>query len=208
MLPIAKPNHVAVGTVSETGEKVLSHFCELVFEAVSNLVQRSHSQFYSTLCDSSTLLVGQCATRPVDPGSFSEEDKGRETEGSGESKIVSFQEPERKEPPFYEPTKAACPSPMDPRPPSLQLVVHVHFSTPRIHLDPTLEEVHSYLANVSSAMMNVLHQITWWVEPSTRRSLHNDFEEKGTVELMQTNILHAIQGNLWPVIDRSVVHFR
>lgn len=202
----AKPSHVPVGAVSETGEKVLSHFCELVFEAVSNLVQRSHSQFCSTLYDSNTLFVGQHATGPVDPGSFSKEDK--ETEGSGESKIVSFQEPEMKEPPFYEPTKAACPSPTDPRPPSLQLVVHVHFSTPRIHLDPTLEEVHSYLANVSSSMVNVLHQVTWWVEPNTSRSLHNDFEEKGTMEVTQTYILHAIQGNVWPVIDRSIVHFR
>ena len=191
-----KPSHVAVGAVSETGEKVLSHFCELVFEAVGNLVQRSHSQLCSTLCDSSTVLVGQHATGPVDPGSFSKEDKDKETEGSGESKIVSFQEPEIKEPPFYGPTKAVCPSPADPRPPSLQLVVHVHFLTPRIHLDPTLEEVHSHLAHVSSTMVNVLHQITWWVEPYTSRSLHNDFEEKGTVESIQTSILHAIQGNL------------
>ena len=194
-----KPSHVAVCTVSETGEKVLSHFCKLVFEAVGNLVHRSHSQFCNTLCGSSTLLVGHRAAgseEEVEPGSFPKEDKDRETKGSGESKVVTFQEPEMKEPPFYQPTKPACPSPTDTRPPSLQLVVHVHFSTPRIHLNPTLEEVHSYLAHVSSSMVNVLHQITWWVEPNTHRSLHNDFEEKGTVESIQTSILRAIQGNL------------
>ena len=194
-----KPSHVAVGTVSEAGEKVLSHFCKLVFEAVGNLVQRSHSQFCNALCGSSTLLVGHRAAgseEEVEPGSFPKENKDQETRGSVERKLVTFQEPEMKDPPFYHPTKPACPSPTDARPPSLQLVVHIHFSTPRIHLNPTLEDVHSYLAHVSSSMVNVLHQITWWVEPNTHRSLHNDFEEKGTVELIQTSILRAVQGNL------------
>lgn len=191
-------------TFGESGEQVLSHFCELVFEAVSKLVLRSHDQLCSSLWSSTR--PQQHDTGPGDgvgPGSCPlNKGKGKERERSGmvERKMVSFQEPILQETDAERPdTKSNTNSP--PRPTRtvsspLQLVVHVHFSTPRVELDPSLEEVHSYLAHISSTIVNVLHQITWWVGPNTGRSLFDVFEVNGAVESMQDNVLQPIRGEL------------
>jgi len=188
-------------TFGESGEQVLSHFCELVFEAVSKLVLRSHDQLCSSLW--SSRRPEQHDTGPGDgvvPGSCSlNKDKGKRS-GMVERKMVSFQEPILQETDAEPPdTKSITNSPPHPSPTvssPLQLVVHVHFSTPRVELDPSLEEVHSYLAHISSTIVNVLHQITWWVGPNTGRSLFYVFEVNGAVESMQDNVLQPIRGEL------------
>jgi len=136
----------------------------------------------------------------VGPGSCPlNKDKGKERERSGmvERKMVSFQEPILQEtdaePPDTKSNTNSPPHPTRTVSSHLQLVVHVHFSTPRVELDPSLEEVHSYLAHISSTIVNVLHQITWWVGPNTGRSLFDVFEVNGAVESMQDNVLQPIR---------------
>ena len=207
-------SHTIAVAFGETGERVLSHFCELVFEAVGKLVLRSHNQLCTSLWSSAPAEPHDAGPEDdVGPGSCSpDESRGKEKEGRDavERKMVSFREPilqetdAVKEPLLAKSVTNSHPRPTPtvspPRPtptisPPLQLVVHVHFSTPRINLDPGLEEVHSYLAHVSSTIVNVLHQITWWVGPNTGRSLFNVFEVNGAVESMQDNVLQAIRGN-------------
>lgn len=88
-------------------------------------------------------------------------------------------------------------------PPPLCLVVSAHFSTPRIHLEPSLPAVHSYLSEIVSTMLAVLSQVTWW-GAGGRRTLYNMFKANGTVESMQEDVLQAIQSKCRGLLGCSI----
>ena len=78
--------------------------------------------------------------------------------------------------------------------PLLQLTVDVHFATPRIQLQPTLDSVHSDLLEVSDALLRMLHQLKWWARPNAGRTLYDVFEVGAKETAMRTAILKSIQG--------------
>ena len=78
----------------------------------------------------------------------------------------------------------------------LQLVVDIKFSIPRVVLEPSLDKVYSKLMDISSAILDVLRHIKWWLGPSTGKNLYDILELNGVVETMQSGILQAIQGNI------------
>lgn len=76
----------------------------------------------------------------------------------------------------------------------LQLVVDIKFSIPRVVLEPSLDEVYSRLMDVSSAILDVLRHIKWWVGPNSGKNLYDILEVNGVVETMRSGILQAIHG--------------
>lgn len=73
-------------------------------------------------------------------------------------------------------------------------MVDIKFSIPRIMLEPSLDEVYSQLLDVSSALLEVLRHVKWWLGPSVGRNLYDMLELNGVVKSMQSGILQAIQG--------------
>ena len=125
-------------------------------------------------------------------------------EGKGDTpereKAVSFNIPEDKHEaasaqPSVTPQEISFPaSSKHPSPPSLKLNVEVHFSTPQIELIPSLNEVHSNLGDVSSALIEVLRHVRWWVGPNAGTALYESFEVNGAIASMQESIEQAIYG--------------
>lgn len=76
----------------------------------------------------------------------------------------------------------------------LQLVVDIKFSIPRVVLEPSLDEVYSQLMDISSALLEVLRHIKWWLGPSAGKNLYDMLELNGVVKSMQSGILQAVQG--------------
>lgn len=76
----------------------------------------------------------------------------------------------------------------------LQLVVDIKFSTPRVVLEPSLDEVYSHLMDISSALVGVLRHVKWWVGPSVGRNLYDMLELNGVIKSLQSGVLQAIQG--------------
>ena len=200
--PVTRPHSHMTGTtivmavtmpaaveLSEVAEKVLNHFCELVFDTVSKMVQRSHEQFCAALWGSSENL--QTGSRG------SKEQKARGSL-SKDKKNVSFSEPVFQE---IDTSKTEADSHRGSQSrshstPPLHLVDEVQFSIPRIRLESGLEAVHSYLAQVSDAIVWVLQHVTWWAGSGggAGRGLYEILEGNGTIEGMRKNVTQAVQG--------------
>ena len=76
----------------------------------------------------------------------------------------------------------------------LQMVVDIKFSIPRVVLEPSLDEVYSQLMDVSSALLDVLRHVEWWLGPSAGKNLYDMLELNGVIKSMQSGILQAVQG--------------
>ena len=207
--PVTRPHSHMTGTtvatamtmpaaveLSEAAEQVLSHFCELVFDAVSKMVQKSHDQFCAALWGSSKKIQNGAE------GSKEQKARGILSRAlHGDKKNVSFSEPVFQE---VDTSKVEAVSDSSHRGsqfrscsiPPLHLVVEVQFSIPRIHMESGLEAVHSYLAQVSDAIVRVLHRVTWWVGSGggSGRGLYEVLEGNGTIEGMRENVARAVQG--------------
>lgn len=190
---IATQGHLPVLVpLDETSERALSHFCELVFNAVSKVVLRSHKQLCGTLGGTQP----DTATE-LKPAILRKDDAPRKSAQLGDKKAVSFQEP------LIQDTESegdhGSGQILHPQPPTLplmRLVLDVHFSIPRIQLEPGLEVVHSCIASVSQAITGILKHVTWWTGPSGGKPLHDVFQANGMIDSMQENILQAIQCKL------------
>lgn len=162
------------------GEEVLNHFCKLVSQAVFKAVLHSHSKFLNSL-------------RAITSGDTIATD----TRASSTEKSVRFSTPDKvdtvREEGLHSGNRLSiCDSAMSD--PLLQLAVDVHFATPRIQLQPTLDSVHSDLLEVSDALLRVLHQLKWWARPNAGRTLYDVFEVGAKENAMRTTILTSIQG--------------
>ena len=71
----------------------------------------------------------------------------------------------------------------------------VSFSIPAMVLSPDLSNVQSHVMDVSSALLDVLKKVKWWLGPSAGKSLYEIIEVKGIVKTLQNGIFQAIQGN-------------
>ena len=168
MVQLTTPTH-GFTHLDSIGEKVLNHFCKLVSEAVVKAVLHSHTKFISSL--GATLLERAF----VKMASQSCPDIG----------ISDKTEEEAWDHQLYLADSNSTPL--------LRLMVDVHFSTPRIQLDPPLDKVHSDLLEVSEALLRVLHQVRWWVSPNAGRSLYDVFEISAKEEAMYAVIRKSIQ---------------
>ena len=161
------------------GEEVLNHFCKLVSQAVIKAVLHSHNKFLNSLhttATSETIAPDTRANSTEKSVKFSTPDEvDTDKEGDLRSKNQLF--------------------PSDSKPdPLLRLTVDVHFATPRIQLQPTLDSVHSDLLEVSDALLRVLHQLKWWARPNAGRTLYEVFKVGAKENAMHTTILKSIQG--------------
>lgn len=161
------------------GEEVLNYFCKLVSQAVIKAVLCSHSKFLNSLHSTAT-------SETVAP----------DTRASSTEKSVKFSTPDEVETDKEgDPRSKNQLTPSDSKPdPLLRLTVDVHFATPRIQLQPTLDSVHSDLLEVSDALLRVLHQLKWWARPNAGRTLYETFEVGAKENAMRTTILKSIQG--------------
>ena len=161
------------------GEEVLNHFCKLVSQAVIKAVLHSHSKFLNSL---HATVTGETTAA--------------DTRASSTEKSVKFSTPDEvdtdREGDLRSENQLSL---SDSKPDSLlQLTVDVHFATPRIQLQPTLDSVHSDLLEVSDALLRVLHQLKWWARPNAGRTLYEVFEVGAKENAMRTTILKSIQG--------------
>ena len=163
------------------------------------MVLRSHSELSSSL-----VSAQHTKEEAVDAGHKMSDHKGRgilknlEAAANGcgldttiDRKIVSFHDPVSEEMTTPQPDSQTT-SQSHSKP--LRLMVNVQFSIPRIHLEPSLQAVHTHLSQVSSAMVGVLHHVTQWRGGvSGSRALYDVFERNGTVQSLQENMLLAVQ---------------
>ncbi len=197
--------------LTESEDKVLSHFCELVFDTVGKMVVRSQQQLSGGL----QLSRGEEQEEVETGEALSAGEEGGRSKGIlknattmdpqlavnySDRKTVSFNNQLATEIDYDanergNTKKTVLPAP----PPSLCLIVSAHFSTPHIHLEPNLPKVHSYLGEIASTLLAVLTQVTWWGgggrggRGGGNRTLYDVFKVNGTVEAMQEDILQAIR---------------
>lgn len=176
---------LALNHLSSVGEEVLSHFCKLVSEAAVKAVLQSHSEFTSSLhAADKTVKAAKAHYSPA------------VTRAGSREKSVTFNIPdvhmdeEGEQIPSTSPKLSVADTKSTP---PLQLTVDVYFSTPRIQLEPTLDNVHSDLLEISAALLYVLHHMKWWVRPNTGRTLYDVFEISADEDAMHNNILKSIQ---------------
>ena len=165
------------------GEEVLNYFCKLVSQAVIKAVLHSHSKFLNSLY---TTTAAAAAAENI----------ALDTRANSTEKSVKFSTPDDvdtgKELGIHSENRLSLP---DSKPePLLRLTVDVHFATPRIQLQPTLDSVHSDLLEVSDALLRMLHQLKWWARPNAGRTLYDVFEVGAKETAMRTTILRSIQG--------------
>ena len=177
------------------GEEVLNHFCKLVSQAVVKAVLHSHSKFLKSLHTTTTAAAAA-------------DNIASDTRASSTEKSVKFSTPDDvdtgKEGDLHSENRLSLP---DSKPdPLLQLTVDVHFATPRIQLQPTLDSVHSDLLEVSDALLRMLHQLKWWARPNAGRTLYDVFEVGARETAMHTTILRSIQGiqALWSFAESHI----
>ena len=179
---LATPMHqfTQLGSVEE---QVLNHFCRLVSEVVVKAVLQSHDRFISCLdadqgeMTTVTTTVQSCP----DVTTYCKDDE-RER-----SKLASFQTMKDS---LFDGSHKSSPLP-------LQLMVDIHFVTPRVQLDPTLDKVHSDLLEVSEILLRVLHQVKWWVTPYAGRSLYDVFGIGYKEEAIYSIIRKSIQSTIF-----------
>ena len=165
-------------------EEVLRYFCKLVNQAVMKAVLSSHGRFLSSLL---ATAIGETTAHSTP-----------NTRASSTEKSVKFSTPDDVEinkegETTHSKTQLSL---SDSKPgPLLQLTVDVHFATPRIQLEPTLDNVHSDLLEVSDALLRVLHQVRWWARPNAGRTLYEVYEVGAKENDVRSTILKSIQGN-------------
>lgn len=158
------------------GEAVLGHFCKRVFDALSNVVVRSHDQLLGGLGYKQDALEGQ------DPFSLTlRQDDHHGNCLNDFNNVPSSNNKQAVVTPCY----AVFP---------IQLLVDVKFSIPYIHIDPSLAAIRVHVAEVSSAILSVLHDARWWVGPDAGRSLYDIFEANGAIVHVKNEIQRAIEG--------------
>ncbi|KAL5457324.1 hypothetical protein EMCRGX_G034572 [Ephydatia muelleri] len=157
------------------GEAVLGHFCKRVFDALSNVVVRSHDQLLGGLGYKQDALEGQ------DPFSLTlRQDDHHGNCLNDFNNVPSSNNKQAVVTPCY----AVFP---------IQLLVDVKFSIPYIHIDPSLAAIRVHVAEVSSAILSVLHDARWWVGPDAGRSLYDIFEANGAIVHVKNEIQRAIE---------------
>ena len=185
--------------LSKAGETFLNHFCELVFSAVHKMVLRSHDQFCRSLWAGHP-FPGQTRAVEEETGSNDAEPRSSPSDSKPlqeqkKKKTVSFTEPlsTSAAPPRCRPDQTFHRYPPPPRPARpLRLEVNALFSIPRIHLEPTLSHVHSFLDGVSAALLAVVQQLTWWVGPQAGRTLFQVLRLGSVVQARQDGVMQAV----------------
>ena len=199
MVHLTTPTHrltqLTLSQLGSVGEQVLNHFCELVSEAVVKSVLQSHKRFIESLgADAvvySKVVANSGAHQPQthsvsDTEDNSPKEKGFQTAPTS-IHIGGPQQTNSEAPKTQKNLSDSLSSP------SLQLMVDVHFATPRIQLEPTLEKVHSDLLEVSESLLHVLHQLKWWASSSAGRTLYDVFGIGAQEEAMYNSIRSSMQ---------------
>ena len=191
-------------TLTEPEEKVLSHFCQLMFDSVGGMVVRSYQKLSGGLHvsggdeDTSELpSVGAKEGRSKGILKNTTTDDSKEAVRSSDRKTVSFtSNPATEFDHSIDKRSNRLNSEIPMPPPTLCLVVSAYFSTPYILIDPSLSTVHSYLREVTVTLLAVLTKVTWWGAGGGGRTLYDVFKANGTVDTMQEEIFQAIQSEL------------
>lgn len=203
--PTHKLTQLALTQIGSAGDQVLNHFCKLVSEAVVKSVLQSHDRFIQSLGTNPAVL------HHSEAGSLSAAGPGQAqscldlgTEEISQLKEKHFQTPpicvgregeqmQSETPLKYTYQGSSLKFPETSSSPMLQLMVEVHFATPRIQVDPTLDKVHSDLLEVSEALLRVLHQVKWWSSTNVGRTLYDVFEISAREDAMYNSIRGPMQ---------------
>lgn len=179
--------------VGEAGEEMLSHVSGLVFNAVCEMISRSHCQ----LCAGLGREGGKEEVGGREKESFSLRgagDMSRSFVDLGEQRTVSLQSMKPVDNPrailedfsqrFHSHSSI----------PRVRLEVKVQFSIPRIHMEPRLSDVHSEVAQVTSVLLSLLHKLFWWAGPDAGRTFYSVYDASGAADHMQDQVLGAFRG--------------
>ena len=165
--------------MGDGAEEMLGHFCGLVFDAVSQTVLKSHGHFYHSLFQ---------LQADVDSARLSEVKDTKRRQKTVTFDISNLEGEVHETKPTPQPSK------------TVQLVISIHFAIPRIHLEPSLKDVHSHLDDTSSSMLALLHKVTWWVGPNSGQSVHQVLQLSGAVRSLQESILQAIHSEQYCIV--------
>ena len=210
MIHLTTPTHkltqLALANLGSARDRVLNHFCELVSEAVVKSVLQSHDSFIRSLGTSAVLQHSEACSNTAALGraqscpELSAEENGHSNEKFFQTPPVCIgREGEQIIPETLPKYMYQANSPVLPETcssPMLQLMVEVHFVTPRIQVDPTLDKVHSDLLEVSEALLHLLHQVKWWSSANAGRTLYDVFEIGAREEGLYNSIQRAMQSKI------------
>lgn len=181
------------GEMGEAGEGVLSSVCGLVFNAVCEVIARSHSEMSAGLRGLAAQGNGGEKSTDVMVDKLS-----RSFVDLSGQKTVRFQDEQQVDNPravladfsrrFHSQTSI----------PPLRLEAHIQLSIPRIHMEPRLSDIHLHLVQMTSVLLSVLRNLRWWAGPGAGREFHVIWDASGAVDYMHSEILERFKGRTRP----------
>ena len=183
--------------VDEAGEEALSYVCGLVFNAVCEAIARSHSQFSMGLAAgmgdeerSFEEAVTKLSRSFVDlSGQRTVRFQGSQTVDNPRAVLAEFVRKSR-----------SCSVP------SLRLKGQIRLSIPRTHMEPLLSDMHTQLIQITSVLLSVLRNLSWWAGPGCGREFHVMWDASGAVDQMYVEILERFKGEPSIYISASHTH--
>ena len=184
-----------VGEVGDGGEDTLSYVCGLVFNSVSEMIARSYSQLSGGLRGGveerdqrfKDVVVGTLSRSFVDlTGQKTLRFQDSQTVNNPRALLADFASRSYSIPP-------------------LRLQAEVQLSIPRTQMDPRLSDIHVHLMQLTSILISVLHNLSWWAGPGAGRQFQVIWDASGAIDHMHSEILERFRGNRFNVIH---LHFR
>ena len=163
--------------VGERGEVLLSHVCGLVFDAVTEMVARSHCQL------SCGLRRG--AERDAVPEPVTAKLSRSFVDLTGQ-RMVRFQDSQTVNNPR---ALLADMSHSEYSIPPLQLEAQIRLSVPRFHMEPRLSNIHASFFQLTSVILSLLRRLCWWAGPGAGREFLVMWDASGAVDLIHSEIL-------------------
>ena len=180
--------------VGEGGEATLSYICGLVFNAVTETVARSLFQL------SSGLRRGEGGGEREKEESVQNRVIGKLSRSfvdlSGQ-RTVRFQDSQTVNNPrsVLEELSHSTGSHSVPQ---LQLEARILLSVPRILMEPRLSEIHALFYQLTSVLLSLLNELSWWAGPGAGREFLVMWDASGAVEVVHSEIFDKFRG--WPQI--------
>ena len=172
------------------GEATLSYICGLVFNAVTETVARSLFQLSSGL-------------RRGEGGGEREKEESAQNRVIGKlsrsfvdlsgQRTVRFQDSQTVNDPRSV-LEELSHSTSSHSVPQLQLEARILLSVPRILMEPRLSEIHALFYQLTSALLSLLNELSWWAGPGAGREFLVMWDASGAVEVVHSEIFDKFRG--------------
>ena len=173
--------------VGEGGKATLSYICGLVFNAVTEMVARSH-------CQLSAGLRGEGGRERDLPAETVTGKLSRSFLDLTGQRTIRFQDSQTVDNPRAVLTEFSRKYLSESSVAPLRLEARIKLSVPRLLMEPRLSDVHSFLFQLTSVTLALLDDLCWWAGPGAGREFLVMWDASGAVEHMHSEILERFRG--------------